>query len=156
VHYSYGVFLLPDEPDGGLEELRRELEVSPSHVRARLQIAFEYIRRNEHAVGLPFAEEALRFDPQSFAAHNALGRILLEIGDVGRAVQVLETGVKLAPDSPETRYALARAYARAGRKEDAAHERAEFARLNELRRGLEEETQSAGPQQADRMERPPI
>ena len=51
-----------------------------------------------------------------------------------KAVQELEVGVKLAPDSPETRFALAQAYERAGRKEDAARQRVEFKRLEEVRR----------------------
>lgn len=138
VHYAYGVFLLRDSPDAALAEFRRELELSPQHVAARLQIAFEYIKRGQHAQGLPFAEEAARLAPELFATHNALGRILLETGDVERAVKALETGVRLAPDSPEMHFALARAYARAGRQQDAARARAEFTRLDKLRRAQRE------------------
>ncbi|MFN0088347.1 MAG: tetratricopeptide repeat protein [Blastocatellia bacterium] len=133
-HYAYGVFLLRDSPDAALAEFRRELKLSPNHVAARLQIAFEYIKRSEHAAGLPFAEEAVRLSPDLFAAHNALGRILLETGDLDRAIREMETGVRLAPDSPEMYFSLARAYARAKRPQDAARARAEFARLDKLRR----------------------
>jgi len=136
-HYAYGVFLLRDRSDDGLEEFRRELLVSPDHVPARLQIAFEYIKRGEHAKGLPFAEEALKLAPGLFAAHNALGRILLETGEVERAIRELEAGVKLAPDSPEMQFALARAYTRAGRKDDAEKARAEFRRLDEIKQKKE-------------------
>ena len=38
-----------------------------------------------------------------------------------------------APESPEVHFALARAYARAGREDDAARERATFARLEQER-----------------------
>ena len=70
--------------------------------------------------GLPYAEKVVGLAPNSFAAHNALGRIMLEVGDVPRATKELEGAVRLAPDSPECRFALSRAYARAGRKQDLA------------------------------------
>jgi tetratricopeptide (TPR) repeat protein len=138
VHYARGVFLLRDTPAAALEEFERELAISPQHVAARLQIAFEYIKRNEHAKGLRHAEEAVKLAPGLFAGHNALGRILLETGEIDRAVAELETGVKLAPDSPEMYFALARAYARAGRTKDAERARAEFTRLDSRRRDRDE------------------
>jgi tetratricopeptide (TPR) repeat protein len=137
-HYAYGVFLLRGAPDEALEEFKRELQISPKHVPARLQIAFEYIKRGEHAAGAPFAEEAVKLAPDLFAAHNALGRILLETGEIERAIKELETGAGLAPDSPEMYFALARAYARAGRPKDAEHARAEFQRLDKIRRARRE------------------
>jgi len=138
IHYCYAVILLRDAPDAALEEFQRELEGSPKHVPSILQIAFEYLKRNEHATGLPYAEQAAQLDPNSFPARNALGRILLELGQTERAIKELETGVKLAPDSPEMHFALARAYSRAGRKSEAAKERAEFMRLDKIRRGQRE------------------
>jgi cytochrome c-type biogenesis protein CcmH/NrfG len=66
-----------------------------------------------------------------FAARNVLGRVLLELGEVERAIQELGEGVRLAPSSPEMHFALARAYTRAGRKEDAAREREIFKRLQD-------------------------
>jgi tetratricopeptide (TPR) repeat protein len=153
VHYSYGVFLLHENPDTALEEFKRELEISPSSVRALLQISFEYINRREYATGMPFAEKAVRLEPKEFSARNALGRILLETGDVKRATRELEEGVRLAPDSPEMRYALARAYTRGGRKDDAAREHAEFVRLEKLRRELKGEPLGLPAEAAER--RPP-
>jgi tetratricopeptide (TPR) repeat protein len=141
VNYAFGVYLLGSEPDAALEHFRRELEISPRHVPAHLQIAFEYLKRGEPSSGLAYAEEAARIDPAFFPARNALGRILLELGEIDRAVQELEEGVRLAPESAEMRFALARAYARAGRAVDAERERAEFVRLDRIRR-----TQREGPQ----------
>jgi tetratricopeptide (TPR) repeat protein len=133
-HYAYGVFLLRDNPDVAIEEFRRELRISPKHVHARLQIAFEMIKQGRHAEGAPYAEEAVKLAPDLFATHNALGRILLETGEVERAVNELETAVKLAPESPEMYFALARAYNRANRPKDAERARAEFTRLGKMRR----------------------
>ncbi len=143
VRYLYGIFLMMENPEAALDEFRSELQVSPAHVKARLQIAFEYLKRNDCQSGLPYAEQAVQLAPRSFVAREALGRILLDLGDTKRAILELETGVKLAPDSPEAAYTLARAYTRAGRKEDAARVRAEFKRLDRMRRSLTEGSQSA-------------
>src|SRR5262249_45198184 len=70
-HYAYGVYLLRAAPDAAIEQFRREIQLSPNHVAARLQIAFEMIKEDRSAEALPFAEEAARLAPELFAAHNA-------------------------------------------------------------------------------------
>ena len=55
VHYARGVFFLTEDSERALADFRRELEISPSHVPARLQIAFEYLKRGEAALALPLA-----------------------------------------------------------------------------------------------------
>jgi len=143
-NYAYGVFQLIDTPDAALDSFRRELQVKPDNVPAMLQIAFEYIKRNDYEQGLPFAQKAVEAAPEFFATHNALGRVLLEMGKIHEAIRELETGVKQAPDSPEMRFALARAYAKAGRSEDARREREIFLQLDKERRELREGMQSTG------------
>lgn len=134
VHYAYGVFLLRDSPEEAMTEFKKELEISSQHIFARLQIAFEAIKRNDPKAGLPYAEEAVKLAPNLFAAHNALGRILLELGQTERSIKELEIGVKQAPTSPEMYFALARAYSKAGRKPEANKAWAEFTRLDKIRR----------------------
>ncbi len=138
VNYAHGIFLMRDAPDEALQAFKKELQLSPQHVYARLQMAFEFLKRNEPANGLTYAEEAAKMAPQLFAAHNALGRILLETGQTERAIKELEIGAKQAPDSPEMHFAWARAYSKAGRKADADRARAEFMRLDKLRRANKE------------------
>jgi len=69
----------------------------------------------------------VKIDTNSFPAHAVLGRILCE-GDIdqARGVNELEQARTLAPGSPQVHMALASAYAKVGRKEDAAKERQEF------------------------------
>jgi predicted Zn-dependent protease len=134
VHYAYGIFLMRDSPDTALDEFRRELEFSPNHVPTLLQLAFEHLKRGEAEKGLPYAEKAVQLDPKMFLARNALGRILLELGQIDRAVGELEAGVKLESSNPEMYYALARAYSKAGRNADAQRARSEFMKLDKLRR----------------------
>ena len=49
--------------------------------------------------------------------------------DLTAGLRELETAMQLEPGSPQVRIALASAYAKAGRREEAAKQRAEFLRL---------------------------
>ena len=143
-HYARGVFFLTEDSDRALEDFRRELEISPSHVPARLQIAFEYLKRGEAAHALPAAVEAEKLAPDHFAACLALGQVLLETNDIQRAIPELEKAATLAPGSPQAHFMLARAYTRAGREADAARARAEFTRLDQIVRAMRQGQQSVG------------
>jgi tetratricopeptide (TPR) repeat protein len=132
IHYLYGGFLMFADANNGLREMKKELEISPAHVPAMVTIANEYIQRKDFQAALPYARKAAELEPQSFPAHAVLGRVLAE-GDLDnqRGIQELEEARKLAPGSPQVRIALATAYAKAGRKEDAARERREFLKLRQ-------------------------
>ncbi len=147
VHYARGVFYLVEDPDVAVREFLKELEVSPAHLPSLLHLAFEYLKRGEPDTALPYAEEAVRLDPDSFAARNALGRVLLDRDDVEGAIEELEKGVELAPDSPQMFFSLARAYTRAGRREESRVAREEFLRLDQLRR---ERAKEESPNRAGR------
>jgi Flp pilus assembly protein TadD len=132
IHYLYGSFLMFADADSGLREIKRELEISPAHVPAMVTIAHEYIQRKDFQAALPYAQKAVEVEPQSFAARTIFGRVLVE-GDLDskRGVEELEKARTLAPGSPQVRIALASAYAKIGRKEDAARERREFLKLRQ-------------------------
>jgi tetratricopeptide (TPR) repeat protein len=131
-HYAYGVMLSGEQPDRAIEEFKRELKIGPTHVLAKIQIAFAYLKRSEFSEAKPWAEQAVQEAPTQFVAHNALGQVLLGLGDTEGAVRALEAAVKLAPDSPAMHFALARAYRAAKRTADADREQAEFTRLDRL------------------------
>jgi tetratricopeptide (TPR) repeat protein len=132
VHYIYGSFLLSNNPDGAIREFQKELEISPGHLPVLVSLAMEYLKRGEPNESLKYAEEAVTVDAKSFASQAALGRVLVDLGQLDKGIEHLEVSVKLAPDSPQTRIALASAYAKVGRKDDAARERTEFLRLKKL------------------------
>lgn len=131
IHYAFGVYMLPQDADVALKEFKRELEISPNHYPAMVQMAFEYLKRDQYNDALPLAEKSVQLAPKLYAARNVLGRVLLELGQVDRSVKELEEGVKLAPSSPEMHFALARAYTRAGKKQEAARERETFKKLQD-------------------------
>jgi len=132
VHYMYAVFLLKENPSLAVDEFRREIEISPSHTVARIQLALEFLRTADYEQSQKYAREAVALAPQNFAAHVAYGRLWLALGKNDSALQELRTAVKLAPGSPHAHLALSRALYKAGQKSEAAHEQAEFERLKAL------------------------
>jgi len=149
IHYAFGVYMLPQDADVAMKEFKRELEISPNHYPAMVQMAFEYLKRDQYNDALPLAEKAVQLAPKLYAARNVLGRVLLELGQVDRSVKELEEGVKLAPSSPEMHFALARAYTRAGKKQEAQRERETFKKLQDeynQKRQLDKSDATPNPQ----------
>lgn len=131
VHYATGISLEETDSEGALREFKQELEISPNHVAAMLNIAVIYHTQGNDSNAEPWAQRALQLDPQSYPAHFLLGRILLELNRPEEAISHLETAVELAPEAKETYYVLSRAYSSAGRSADATRARVEFKRLEE-------------------------
>ncbi|MGJ5813297.1 tetratricopeptide repeat protein [Paludibaculum fermentans] len=129
VHYSYAMILLANDPDKGVAALQRTLALEPKHLPALVSMGFEYLKRGEAAQALPYAQRAVAMAPGSFAARGCLGRTLVELNEFEKGARELEIAVKLEPGSSQLQYQLASAYAKLGRKEEAARARAEFARL---------------------------
>lgn len=140
IHYAFGRFLLDarDSP-AGLAELQREIKEHPDHALARLEIAAAKYKIDS-AGGVPYAEAAVKLDPQLAFGHYLLGLLLLDTDEYRRAIPELETAKKSLKQVPGVFSALGAAYARAGRDDDAAEARAAFQRLNR------ESATSAAPQ----------
>jgi tetratricopeptide (TPR) repeat protein len=129
IHYRFGAFLLEEDPDRGIQEIKKTLDLEPGHIPALVALARIYLKRDEPQTALPYAEKAVKLSAGDFAARVALGQILLAGGDLTGAVRELELSIRLAPESPAAHYSLAGAYGKLGRKVDAAREREEFKRL---------------------------
>ncbi|HVH69889.1 MAG TPA: tetratricopeptide repeat protein [Candidatus Dormibacteraeota bacterium] len=130
VHYIAGSILLPSDPAKALQLWQAELVVSPANSRALTSIAGEYFKQRDFEKALPNAERAVAADPQYYPAHAVLGQVLVDSDmDPERGVKELKRAVQLAPWQPQPHFVLAAAYAKTGRKEDAAKERAEFLKL---------------------------
>jgi len=131
VHYAMGISLQQTDPEEALKEFRQELEISPNHVAAMLNIAVIYHSQGSDSLAEPWAEHAAELDPQSYPAHFLLGRILLELNKPDEAIIHLERAAQLVPEAKDTYYVLSRAYSGAGRGADATRARLEFKRLEE-------------------------
>lgn len=129
IHYRFGAFLMEEDPDRGIQEFKRTLDLDPGNIPALVALARTYLKREELQAALLYATKAVTLGREDFNAHVALGQVLLATGDTARAVRELELGARLGPESPPAHCSLAQAYAKMGRKEDAAREREEFERL---------------------------
>ena len=130
VQYVSGVYWLAQDPARAMAAFRREIEMSPSHVPARLQLAFELVKQGDAEAARPHAAQAVELAPENFSAHLALGQVHLGLGNVTEAIVAFETAVRVAPESPQTHFMLALAYGRAGRHADAQRERQTFSKLS--------------------------
>jgi tetratricopeptide (TPR) repeat protein len=122
-HYLYGYLLYAGDPDAAVVEFEKELEVTPSNAVAEVMLAWIPLMKNDGATALPYARKAVGEDPALASAQLVLGRALAETGDTKDGIEHLEATVQLQPDNLEVHLALAKAYSKFGRKEDARRER---------------------------------
>ena len=123
LHYLYGYLMFATDPDQALAEFRRELEVTPANSAAQVMLAWGSLMRNNPAEALPFARKAEAADPSLPAAQLVLGRSLLETGDTNGGTEHLKQALQLEPGNLEIHLALAKAYSKSGREQDARRER---------------------------------
>jgi len=130
IHYAVGRFWADmDDVPAAVVEFQQELKNQPSDINSRLEIAAaEY--KLDSAAGLPYAEEAVKLNPLVPSAHYLLGLLYLDTDNYRKAIHELEIARRALPQDAKICFALGSAYARAGRKEDAARARAAFAQLN--------------------------
>ena len=130
VHFLNGAFLLDVRPEDGIAELKRELEISPTHVAAKLRLAEQYLKDQKVDLALALAQEAAKLEPTHGGAHMVLGEALVAKGDVAGGIRELEMAQKQLPQTVRIRWDLLRAYSAAGRSDDAKREREEIEKLS--------------------------
>jgi Flp pilus assembly protein TadD len=83
-------------------------------------------------------------NPKNGDAQGALGSLLLQSGDVTRAIGALEVAKQAAPDEAQNYYNLALAYSRAGQADKA---KAHLERYQQMK--AKEAKDSRGPSNSD-------
>jgi predicted Zn-dependent protease len=129
VHFLYGAYLMQLHPEDGIREMKRELEISPAHVFARVRLAAQYLEQQQVEEALPLAEQAAKLDPHLASAHMLLGEAYVTKGNIVEGTRELEAARENDPSSSRIHWDLARAYASAGRAEDAKREKQEIEKL---------------------------
>lgn len=130
LHFAFGRLLLEtNETDRAVEQFQLELKRDPESVNSMLEIASVRYQVDSEE-GLHYAEEALKLSPRLPFAHYLVGLLRLDTGNAAGAIPELEIAEKAFPNESRVYFSLGSAYARVGRKAEAAKARAEFARLN--------------------------
>lgn len=130
LHFAYGRLLLEaHENDEAVREFQQELKRDPKNVNSMLEIAAARQLVDSQG-GLEYAEEAVKLAPGLPFAHYIVGVLRLNTGNAAGAIPELEIAQKTFPHEAGVYFSLGNAYARVGRKVEAAKARAEFARLN--------------------------
>jgi tetratricopeptide (TPR) repeat protein len=145
VHFLYGVYLLDIRPEDGVIELNRELQISPSHIPARLRLAAYYLQNQKLDEALKMADEAVRIDPHYPSSHMILGEIEVATGDVPTGIKELELARDGQPMVPRVHWDLLRAYTTVGRTEDAKREKQQ---IEEITRAGSDAGTGASPDRA--------
>jgi tetratricopeptide (TPR) repeat protein len=122
-HFLYGYLLFATDPDAALLQFNQELAISPSSMSVEEMTAWCLLVLNRPAEALPYARTLAENQPESPAAQLVLARSLLETGDTNRGMEHLQTALQMDPKNLEAHLALAKAYSKSGRKEEARRER---------------------------------
>lgn len=122
VHYFHGSCLLATRPTEAQEEFQRELAINPNSPDANAMLALVMISAGSESPALPYAKRAAAAGPSVAVAQYVYGLLLAHAGDA-RGIPYLEAAAKLDPTNVEYHIALASAYSRFGRYQDAVKER---------------------------------
>lgn len=127
IHYRIARLLLSGPPGpttktDARRELEEELKIDPANAGAEFVLGELARQEGNDQAAINHFTHATRLDAGFFDAFIGLGRTLLAGDHAADAIRPLEAAVKLEPDSPLAHFNLATAYARTGRKADAARE----------------------------------
>ena len=123
VHYLYGTLLMGANPEKGIAEMRRELDVAPNNGAANATVAWMLMEDDDYIHARPLAAKAFEQEPKLPLAQYVYGRALVEQDKLTEGIAHLEMAVQLAPGVLINHVALAAAYSKAARPEDARRER---------------------------------
>ena len=101
----------------------RELELNPDDALSKYHLALTLIERKiEPEKTIAILEDAINLKYDYADARYQLGKIYLEKGETGKAIEQLETAVGFDPNKDFIHYQLSIAYRKTGRREDADRE----------------------------------
>jgi tetratricopeptide (TPR) repeat protein len=114
-----------------IDACARAVRASPNDPAMHRLLAGALLQQDRADEALAEFVAVLLIDPLDVVAHAGIGRIYLQMGRDIEAVDALRRATDLAPADGETRYALATALERIGRRDEAAQH---FARVEQAQR----------------------
>ncbi len=131
VAFLDGEYLARSHPKEAVHEFERELEISPSHVLARVRLADLLMTSHDYDRALSLVRQVIKLDPKRASAHMLAGEALLAKGDTDEGIKELETARDIDPSVVRTHWDLLRAYMALGRKEEADREKGTIEKLSD-------------------------
>lgn len=113
-------YLLLDSPDKAKAGFAKVVELSPNNVLALNNLA-SLLRKEDPEKALVHTEHAFKLAPDNPVVMDTLGELLLDKGEIVRALRLFNDASQKAPDNLDIRYHLALAFSKAG-KSDTAHQ----------------------------------
>jgi tetratricopeptide (TPR) repeat protein len=127
VHYLVGtLWKFEDKNQDAAQEFRKELQISPKHAPAMIELARLELDDNRIEDAATLAKSACTIEPENSEAHRVYGQVLLNEKKYEESARELETAKRLAPDSAPIRFQLATVYRRLGRSQEAKRESEAF------------------------------
>ena len=123
VHFLYGTYLTSSRPDQGQAEFRRELTVNPNNAAALAMTVLAQLTRGNVAAALSGAKKAETEKTSDPLVEYAYGKALVAAGSIAAGIDRLKTAESLDPEGLAYHTALAGAYSKAGRYDEAREER---------------------------------
>jgi tetratricopeptide (TPR) repeat protein len=127
IHYRLGRILLSKQPpvtDEAKKEFEAELAIDPVNAAAEFMLGDMARQAQQWDEAIAHFSRALKMDSGFEEAYLGLGMALNAAGKNSQAVGPLEAYVKMETADPAGHYQLSIAYAKLGRKQDAAREMA--------------------------------
>ena len=150
IHYRIGGLLMSGT--AGAAEARKEfaaeLRIDPRSAGSEYYLGELARRAGELPEAIRHFTHATELNSSFAEAYYGLGRALLDAGKPADSAAPLETAEKLTPENPTIHFALATAYQRLGRKQDAAREfdlqKSTSEKLNQTTKTLHKNVSGAG------------
>jgi tetratricopeptide (TPR) repeat protein len=129
VHYSIGQIILSQPPgattiEDAKTQFQDELEIDPTNAGAEYVLGELARNQQQWDDAIAHFSKAVKLDTSFADAYRGLGTTYNSAEKFDQAIAPLQQYVKLQPRDPAGHYQLAIAYARSGRKDEAAKEMA--------------------------------
>jgi putative PEP-CTERM system TPR-repeat lipoprotein len=110
--------LVANDPKGAITHYQAVLKADPNNLAALNDLAWSYQRLGQRQA-LAFARRAHQLAPANPAIMDTLGYVLMEQGDLARALPLLQQASAMSPQAGEIQYHYAMLLARSGDKRAA-------------------------------------
>jgi len=119
----------PGQIDKARQQLSHCIDVDPSNVEVKYQLALSYKSQGENKQAIALLESTLQQDANNPLAMRDLGTLYFETGEAPKARPLLERAVELNSNDADTHFQLARVYSQLGESELAKKQQEIFRQL---------------------------